>query len=41
MYFIILGTVIVYVPITLFYAIVSTFFVKENNEEESEEILDD
>ncbi|MEO9532520.1 MAG: hypothetical protein ABJG68_07685 [Crocinitomicaceae bacterium] len=40
LYFVVLGTVVVYIPVTLFYAIVSTFCTKDEKEESSE-ILDD
>lgn len=40
LYFVILGTVVVYIPVTILYAIISTFFVKDE-EENSSEILDD
>ena len=40
LYSISLITLCVFVPVTLFYAIVSTFFVKEE-QEKSDELLDD
>jgi hypothetical protein len=39
LYSILLGTVIIYIPVTILYAIFSTFF--ETEEEGSSEILDD
>jgi hypothetical protein len=40
LYWLMLGTVAIYVPVTILYALVSTFFVKDEVEPSSE-ILDD